>query len=74
MAVNKITNKQVVSSTNINRGHQVSTKNIKGGNRKMSINPGTNLGKNYAVTLKDVDTTIMTHVKNVIKPYVREAN
>ena len=74
MAVKPITNKQVVSSTNINRGKEVSTKNIKGGNREMSINPGTNLGKNYAVTLKDVDTTVITHVKNVIKPSIREAN
>ena len=41
MAVKPITNKQVVSSTNINRGKEVSTKNIKGGNREMSINPGT---------------------------------
>ena len=37
MAVNKITNKQVVSSANINRAKEVSTKNIKSGNREMSI-------------------------------------
>jgi hypothetical protein len=75
MAVNKITNKQVVNKETINRADQVSTKNITiRGNRESTIVPGNNLSDNYAITLKDVDTAILNHVKNVMKPVIREAN
>jgi len=75
MAVNKITNKQVVNKETINRANQVSTKNTTDrGNRETTIIPGNNLSDNYSITLKDVDTTVMNHVKNIMKPAVREAN
>jgi hypothetical protein len=75
MAVKPITNKQVVSSTTINRGKQVSTKNTNAdGNTKKTLIPGINYSNNYTITLKDIDTAVMSHVKNVIKPKVKEAN
>ena len=76
MSVKPITNKQVVSSSQVNRGKQTSTKDIKdnSSNRKKSFTPGINLSNNYAITLKDIDTAIMGHVKNVIRPKVMEAN
>jgi hypothetical protein len=75
MAVNKITNKEVVSKANINRADQISTKGITArGNRETTVIPGSNLSENYAITLKDVDTSILTHVKNVMKPMIRESN
>ena len=75
MAVKPITNKSVVASSQINRAKQVSTKNTTAdGNRKKSFIPGANYSKNYAVTLKDIDTAIMSHVKSVIRPKVKEAN
>ena len=75
MAVNKITNKEVVSREGINRSEQVSTKNVTiRGNRETTILPGNNFSDNYAITLKDVDTAVLSHVKNVMKPIVREAN
>jgi len=75
MAVNKITNKQVVNKETINRAHQVSTKNTTiRGNRETTIVPGNNFSDNYSVTLKDIDTTVLNHVKNNIKPMVKEAN
>jgi hypothetical protein len=75
MAVNKITNKQVVSKETINRGNQVSTKSTTiRGNRETTIIPGNNFSDNYAITLKDVDTAVLNHVKNVMKPRVRDAN
>ena len=47
MAVNKITNKQVVSKANINRANVVSTKGTTiRGNRETSIIPGNNLSDN----------------------------
>jgi hypothetical protein len=76
MAVKPITNKQVVASSNINRAEQVSTKNtkVRGGNSSRTIIPGNNYGDNYSITLKDVDSAILGHVKNVIKPKVTEAS
>ena len=61
MAVKPITNKQVVNSSNINRGKQVSTKNTKtrNGNRSRTYIPGNNYSKNYAITLKDIDSTVL---------------
>ena len=66
MAVNKITNRQVVNKESINRADQVSTKNTTvRGNRETTIVPGNNFSDNYSVTLKDVDTAVLNHVKNV---------
>tara|TARA_R110001583_G_scaffold33360_1_gene112604 strand:- start:2947 stop:3810 length:864 start_codon:yes stop_codon:yes gene_type:complete len=75
MAVNKITNKQVVSKANIGRENQISTKGITArGNRETTVIPGNNFSENYAITLKDVDTAVLNHVKNVMKPRIKEAN
>ena len=61
MAVNRITNKQVVNKELVNRAKQVSTKNTTiRGNRETTIIPGNNFSENYAITLKDVDTTVLT--------------
>ena len=47
MAVKPITNKQVVSSANINRGNQVSTKDTTiRGNSQTTIIPGNNFSEN----------------------------
>ena len=75
MAVNRITNKQVVNKESVNRAEQVSTKNTTiRGNRETTIVPGSNFSENYSITLKDIDTAILNHVKNVMKPQVKEAN
>ena len=76
MAVKPITNKQVVSSPNINRGKQTSTRNTtnRSGNSSRSITPGLNISDNYSVTLKDIDTAILSHVKEVMRPQIKEAN
>jgi hypothetical protein len=75
MAVNKITNKGVVNRELVNRANEVSTKGTTArGNSSQTVVPGSNFSDNYAITLKDVDTSILNHVKNVMKPRVREAN
>ena len=75
MAVNRITNKQTLNRESVNRGTQVSTKDNKvRGNREQSINPGRDFTKNFSVTLKDIDRTIMSHIKDVMKPKIKEAN
>ena len=74
MAVKPITNKQIVS--NPNRGKQTSTRNTtnRSGNSSRSYVPGLDITKGYSITLKDIDTTILSHVKKVMKPKIREAN
>jgi hypothetical protein len=75
MAVNKITNKQTLNKELVNRANEVSTKGTTiRGNRETTIVPGSNLSDNYSITLKDVDTAVLNHVKNVMKPRVKEAN
>ena len=76
MAVNPITNKNIVSKEKINRGKQTSTRSQvnRAGNNRESIVPGKDFSKGYAITLKDIDTAIMNHIKNVMKPTVKEAN
>ncbi len=75
MAVKPITNQRLVNKENINRAEQVSTKDIsiRGGNSKKSITPGLDYTKNYAITLKDIDTSIMEHMKSVMKLKVGSA-
>ena len=75
MAVNKITNKGVVNTELVNRANEVSTKGTTvRGNRETTIIPGNNFSDNYSITLKDVDTTVLNHVKNVMRPIVKESN
>ena len=75
MAVKPITNKQVVNKENINRAEQVSTKNTTiRGNRETTIVPGSNYSNNFSITLKDIDTAILNHIKRIMKPTIKEAN
>ena len=73
MSVNRITNKQVVSKESVNRAEQISTKNStqRQGNREASVTPGIDYTKNYAITLKDVDSSILNHCKNGLKPKIK---
>ena len=77
MAVKPITDRQLVDKTTINRETQTSQRDMNtrgGGNESQTIIPGNDLSKQYSITLKDIDTSIMSYVKNVIKPTVQEAN
>ena len=76
MAIKPITNKQIVSAQNINRGKQTSNRNTtnRSGNDRRTHIPGLDITNNYSVTLKDVDTAILSHVKKVMRPKIREAN
>ena len=77
MAVKPITDKQLIDAGNVNRETQTSQRNMNtrgGGNDSQTIIPGIDLSKQYSITLKDIDTAIMSYIKNVIKPTVQEAN
>ena len=77
MAIKPITDKQLVDAGNVNRESQTSKRDTNtrgGGNESQTILPGIDLSKQYSITLKDIDTSIMSYIKNVIKPTVQEAN
>ena len=77
MAIKPITDKQLVDASNVNRESQTSQRNMNtrgGGNESQTILPGIDLSKQYSITLKDIDTSVMSYIKNVIKPTVQEAN
>jgi len=77
MAIKPITDKQLVDAGNVNRETQTSQRNMNNrgaGNESQTILPGIDLSKQYSITLKDIDTSIMSYIKNVIKPTVQEAN
>ena len=77
MAIKPITDRTLVDASNINRESQLSQRkmeSIRGGNESVSITPGFDLSKQYSITLKDIDTSIMSYIKNVVKPTVQEAD
>ena len=77
MAIKPITDKQLVDASTVNRETQTSQRGMNtrgGGNESQTILPGIDLSKQYSITLKDIDTSIISYIKNVIKPTVQEAN
>ena len=77
MAIKPITDKQLVDASTVNRETQTSQRNMTtrgGGNEAQTVLPGIDLSNQYSITLKDVDTSIMSYIKNIIKPTVQEAN
>jgi len=76
MSVKPITNKQAVIKESTNRATQKSFRDTKNdvGNREQVVVPGKDSTKNYAITLKDVDSAVIHHIKNVMRPQIEEAN
>jgi len=75
VAIKPITNTNVTNESTINRANQTSIRSEKG-NSKVVIKKGTgrNAGKGLSIGLTDIDTTVIRHMQNVMKPIVREAN
>ena len=75
MAIKPITNTNAPNESTINRAEQTSIRSEKG-NSKVVIKKGTgrNVGKGMSIGLTDIDTTVIRHMQNVMKPVVRESN
>jgi len=75
VAIKPITNTNAPNESTINRAEQRSIRSEKG-NSKVVIKKGTgrNAGKGLSIGLTDIDTTVIRHMKNVMKPVVRESN
>ena len=75
MAIKPITNTNALNKSTINRAKQTSIRSEKGNAKVVIKKPGgKNAGEGWAIGLKDIDTAIMGHVRNIMKPVVRESN
>ena len=72
MAVKPITNPNPIQPDNVDRSKQVSRKNdtIRNTNAQTSFVPGVDYTKDYQIVLQDLDTSVMKHIKNVMKPSI----
>tara|TARA_Y100000593_G_scaffold27282_1_gene54475 strand:+ start:3601 stop:4449 length:849 start_codon:yes stop_codon:yes gene_type:complete len=70
MSVKPITNPFPISPNSINRANQVSDKNINVGrtisNSSKTSLPGKDFTKNHEIVVKDLDSTIISHVKRTM--------
>jgi len=75
VAIKPITNTNALNKSTINRAKQTSIRSEKGNAKVVIRKPGgRDVGKGWAIGLKDIDTAIMGHIRNIMKPVVRESN
>ena len=75
MAIKPITNPNAGYESNINRAEQTSIRSEKGNAKVVIKKPGgKDAGKGYSIGLKDIDTAIISHMNNIMRPTVIEAN
>jgi len=75
VAIKPVTNTNAPNESTINRGEQTSFRSEKG-NAKVVIKKGTglNAGQGFSIGLKEIDTAVINHIRNIMKPVVRESN
>ena len=75
MAIKPVTNENALNKSEVNRAEQTSFRSEKG-NDRISIRKdgGRDAGKSYSIGLRDIDTAMISHMTNIMKPKVKEAN
>ena len=76
MAIKPTTNTNAQTKSEINRAEQTSIRSEKG-NARVVIKKGAtgrHGSTNFQIGLKEIDTAIIGHMNNIMKPRVREAN
>ena len=76
MAIKPVTNTNAPNKSTINRADQTSIRSEKG-NAKVVIKKGAtglNASRGFQIGLKDIDTAIIGHMNNIMKPRVKESN
>ena len=75
MAIKPVTNQNALNKSEVNRAKQTSFRSEKG-NARISIRKdgGRGSGANIKIGLKDIDTAIIGHMTNIMKPKVKESN
>ena len=75
MAIKPITNENAGYESNINRAEQTSIRSEKGNPKVVIRKPGgQNAGKGFSIGVKEIDTAVIKHIRNVMKPKVKEQN
>ena len=75
MAIKPITNDNANYESNVNRESQTSIRSEKGNPKVVIKKPGgQNAGKGFSIGVKEIDTAVIKHIRNVMKPKVREQN
>ena len=75
MAIKPITNENAGYEQNINRAEQTSIRSEKGNPKVVIKKPGgQNAGKGFSIGVKEIDTAVIKHIRNVMKPKVKEQN
>jgi len=75
VAIKPITNTNITNESTINRAKQTSIRSEKGNAKVVIRKPGgRDGGKGWSIGLKDIDTAIIGHIRNIMKPVVRESN
>ena len=75
MAIKPITNKDAPNASAVNRESQTSIRSEKGNSKVVIKKPGgQNAGKGFSIGLKEIDTAVIKHIRNIMKPKVREQN
>ena len=75
MAIKPITNENAGYESNVNRESQTSIRSEKGNPKVVIKKPGgQNAGKGFSIGLKEIDTAVIKHIRNVMKPKVKEQN
>ncbi len=75
MAIKPITNENAGYESSVNRAEQTSIRSEKGNSKVVIKKPGgQNAGKGFSIGVKEIDTAVIKHIRNVMKPKVREQN
>ena len=75
MAIKPITNENAGYESNVNRADQTSIRSEKGNPKVVIRKPGgQNAGKGFSIGVKEIDTAVIKHIRNVMKPKVKEQN
>ena len=75
MAIKPITNDNAGYESKVNRADQTSIRSEKGNPKVVIKKPGgQNAGKGFSIGLKEIDTAVIKHIRNIMKPKVKEQN
>jgi hypothetical protein len=75
VAIKPITNENAPNASSVNRESQTSIRSEKGNSKVVIKKPGgANAGKGFSIGLKEIDTAVIKHIRNIMKPKVKEQN
>jgi len=75
VAIKPVTNTNATYESTVNREAQTSIRSEKGNAKVVIKKPGgQNAGKGFSIGVKEIDTAVIKHIRNVMKPKIKEQN